>query len=154
MKSYGKNHFQTEKQEPFFRIFFIWEIPHNESEDHPPTNDGEGRNSCREHVVAESFLFVLDQEDADRDKKAEQSIPLVFSSLRLDVVLEEEGLGEQGQDGREVRKKKKVVAQLSRLPCQGPREHRYPSAQVEGCNVYDGEEEHEEGQNDSEQPLH
>ena len=100
MKSYWKNHFQAEYEETLSRIFFFWEIPQNESEDHPATNDGEGRNSCREHVVGECFFFVLDQEDANGDKKTEESEPLVFSSLRLDAVLEEECLGEECKDGR------------------------------------------------------
>ena len=44
--------------------------------------------------------------------------------------------------------------QLSCLSRQGPWEYGYPSEQVEDCNVYDGEEEHEEGEDDSEEPLH
>ena len=44
--------------------------------------------------------------------------------------------------------------QLSHLSRQGPREYGYPSEQVEACNVCDGEEEHEEGQEDSGEPLH
>ena len=100
MKSYWKNHFQTEYKETLSRIFFFWEIPQNASEDDPATNCGGGSYSCREHVVGESFLVVLDQEDANGDEKTEESEPLVFSSLRLHIVLEEECLGEEGKDGR------------------------------------------------------
>ena len=46
------------------------------------------------------------------------------------------------------------MVQLSCLSCQGPREYGNSSEQVEDCNVYDGKEEHEEGQDDSDEPLH
>ena len=100
MKSYWKNHFQTEYEQTVPRVFFFWEIPRDESEDQPATDDGGGRNSSREHVVGESFFFVLDQEDANGDKKTEESEPLVFSSLRLHIMLEEECLSGEGKDGR------------------------------------------------------
>ena len=46
------------------------------------------------------------------------------------------------------------MVHLSHLSRQGPREYGYPGEQVKDCNVYDGEEEHEEGQDDSNEPLH
>ena len=79
---------------------------------------------------------------------------MVFSSLWFHVVLEEGALGEEGKDRRKERKKEEIVMQLSCLSRQGPGEYGYTGKQVEDCNVYDGEEEHEEGEDDSEEPLH